>query len=80
MSFLDAFWEGDGLTVSDLVIASERASFALPEVKRGVFAKAGALGRIIRYIGILPPFCLSYLSLSPSSFLPVPSFSFSLSL
>ena len=56
------------LTVSDLVIASERASFALPEVKRGVFAKAGALGRIIRYIGTLPPFLfLIFLSL------PIPS-------
>ena len=37
---------------SDLVIASTKASFALPEVKRGVFAKAGALGRIIRFLGI----------------------------
>jgi hypothetical protein len=37
--------------VSDLVIASTKASFALPEVKRGVFAKAGALGRIIRFLG-----------------------------
>jgi enoyl-CoA hydratase/carnithine racemase len=38
------------------VIASTKASFALPEVKRGVFAKAGALGRIIRFIG---PFLVS---------------------
>ena len=68
------------LTVSDLVIASERASFALPEVKRGVFAKAGALGRIIRYIGTLPPFSLSYISLSPYPILPILSFPFSLSL
>lgn len=36
---------------SDIVIASDKASFALPEVKRGVFAKAGALGRIVRFIG-----------------------------
>jgi hypothetical protein len=36
---------------SDIVIASNKASFALPEVKRGVFAKAGALGRIIRFLG-----------------------------
>jgi len=36
---------------SDIVIASSKASFALPEVKRGVFAKAGALGRIIRFLG-----------------------------
>jgi enoyl-CoA hydratase/carnithine racemase len=40
---------------SDIVIASTKALFALPEVKRGVFAKAGALGRIIRFIGIV--FC-----------------------
>jgi hypothetical protein len=45
---------GDRDNGSDLVIASERASFALPEVKRGVFAKAGALGRIIRFIGTSP--------------------------
>ena len=36
---------------SDIVVASSKASFALPEVKRGVFAKAGALGRIIRFLG-----------------------------
>lgn len=36
----------------DLVLASERAQFALPEVKRGVFAKMGALGRIIRFVGL----------------------------
>jgi hypothetical protein len=44
------------LMSSDLVIASDKASFGLPEVKRGVFAKAGALGRIIRFIGLHPPF------------------------
>jgi enoyl-CoA hydratase/carnithine racemase len=40
---------------SDLVVASTKASFALPEVKRGVFAKAGALGRIIRFLGSSSP-------------------------
>lgn len=36
----------------DLVISSTRAEFGLPEVKRGVFAKMGALGRIVRFIGL----------------------------
>ncbi|CCG83479.1 Enoyl-CoA hydratase [Taphrina deformans PYCC 5710] len=36
----------------DLVIASTRAEFGLPEVKRGVFAKMGALGRVVRFIGL----------------------------
>jgi enoyl-CoA hydratase/carnithine racemase len=36
---------------TDLVIASDRAVFALPEVKRGVFALAGALPRLIRTVG-----------------------------
>ncbi|KAF2217749.1 hypothetical protein CERZMDRAFT_31465 [Cercospora zeae-maydis SCOH1-5] len=35
----------------DLVIASQKATFALPEVKVGVVAAAGALPRIIRTIG-----------------------------
>jgi len=35
----------------DLVVASSKASFALPEVKRGVVAVAGALPRIARTIG-----------------------------
>ncbi|KAF7511489.1 hypothetical protein GJ744_004077 [Endocarpon pusillum] len=35
----------------DLVIASKSATFALPEVKRGVVAIAGALPRIVRTIG-----------------------------
>ena len=64
---LQAF--GKGVMGSDLVIASEKASFALPEVKRGVFAKAGALGRIIRFIGInnhpLPLTPLSYFTSFP---------------
>jgi enoyl-CoA hydratase/carnithine racemase len=37
---------------SDIVIASTKSSFALPEVKRGVFAKSGALARIVRFIGL----------------------------
>jgi len=35
----------------DLVVASRQAQFALPEVKRGVVAIAGALPRIVRTIG-----------------------------
>ncbi|PNS17924.1 3-hydroxypropionyl-coenzyme A dehydratase [Sphaceloma murrayae] len=35
----------------DLVLASPSATFALPEVKRGVVAIAGALPRIVRTIG-----------------------------
>ena len=35
----------------DLVIAAKQAQFALPEVKRGVIALAGALPRIVRTIG-----------------------------
>lgn len=35
----------------DLVIASASASFALPEVKRGVTALAGVLPRIVRTVG-----------------------------
>lgn len=36
----------------DLVIASEKAVFALPEVKRGLIPFAGVLPRIIRIIGL----------------------------
>ncbi len=35
----------------DMVIAAQSATFALPEVKRGVVAIAGALPRIVRIIG-----------------------------
>lgn len=35
----------------DMVVASSKATFALPEVKRGVAAIAGALPRIVRTIG-----------------------------
>ncbi|KAJ6172560.1 hypothetical protein N7470_001627 [Penicillium chermesinum] len=35
----------------DMVIASSRAVFGLPEVKRGVVALAGALTRIVRTVG-----------------------------
>lgn len=35
----------------DLIIASSSASFALPEVKRGVAALAGALPRLARTVG-----------------------------
>lgn len=39
------------VTNIDIVVAAKSASFALPEVKRGVFAGAGALPRIVRTIG-----------------------------
>ena len=35
----------------DLVVAARSAKFALPEVKRGVIALAGALPRIVRTLG-----------------------------
>lgn len=35
----------------DMVVASKNATFALPEVKRGVVALAGALPRLIRTVG-----------------------------
>ena len=35
----------------DMVVAAKSAQFALPEVKRGVVAMAGALPRIVRTIG-----------------------------
>jgi len=35
----------------DLVIASKKATFALPEVKIGVVAQAGALPRLIKTVG-----------------------------
>ncbi|KAJ5273109.1 Crotonase core [Penicillium angulare] len=36
---------------SDLVLASSRSVFGLPEVKRGVVAQAGALPRLVRTVG-----------------------------
>jgi acetyl-CoA C-acetyltransferase len=45
---------GGGLEIAlacDLVIADERASFALPEVKVGLFAAAGGVHRLTRQIG-----------------------------
>ena len=35
----------------DLVVAAKKATFALPEVKIGVVAQAGALPRLIRTVG-----------------------------
>jgi enoyl-CoA hydratase/carnithine racemase len=35
----------------DIVIASEKAAFGLPEVQRGVAAVAGALPRLVRLLG-----------------------------
>ena len=47
-----AYGGGTELIVNcDLVVAAQKATFALPEVKRGVVAMAGALPRIIRTIG-----------------------------
>jgi len=47
-----AYGGGTELIVNcDLVIAAQKATFALPEVKRGVVAMAGALPRIVRTIG-----------------------------
>lgn len=37
---------------SDMVIASPRAQFALPEAKRGLYASAGGLPRVVRTAGI----------------------------
>ena len=37
----------------DVIIASEQATFALPEVKVGLFAAAGGVQRLSRYIGRL---------------------------
>lgn len=48
---------GGGLEIAlacDLIIASERASFGLPEPKRGLAALAGGLHRLPRQIGLKP--------------------------
>jgi enoyl-CoA hydratase/carnithine racemase len=37
---------------SDLVVASPKASFGLPEVTVGIFAAAGGLSRLVRICGI----------------------------
>src|ERR1700733_11760026 len=39
------------LTNLDIVVAGKSATFALPEVKRGVVAIAGALPRLVRTVG-----------------------------
>ena len=36
---------------ADMVLADEKATFGLPEVKRGVVAIAGALPRLVRVVG-----------------------------
>lgn len=47
-----AYGGGTELIVNcDMVIAAKKATFGLPEVKRGVVAIAGALPRIVRTIG-----------------------------
>lgn len=37
---------------SDMIVASPRAQFGLPEAKRGLFAGAGGLSRLVRLVGI----------------------------
>lgn len=47
-----AYGGGTELIVNcDMVVAAKKATFGLPEVKRGVVAIAGALPRIVRTIG-----------------------------
>lgn len=47
-----AFGGGSEIIINlDMVIASEKATFSLPEVKRGVIALAGALPRLARTVG-----------------------------
>ncbi|KAM0697840.1 hypothetical protein Q7P36_002694 [Cladosporium allicinum] len=47
-----AYGGGTELIVNcDMVVAAKKATFGLPEVKRGVVAMAGALPRIVRTIG-----------------------------
>tara|TARA_Y100000746_G_C15391625_1_gene402464 strand:+ start:260 stop:982 length:723 start_codon:yes stop_codon:yes gene_type:complete len=51
---VNGFAMGGGLETAlacDLIIASENASFALPEVKVGFFAAAGGIQRLTRQIG-----------------------------
>lgn len=40
------------LACSDMVVASPKAEFSLPEVQRGLYAGAGGLARIIRTVGM----------------------------
>lgn len=37
---------------SDLIVAAPRASFALPEAQRGLYAAAGGLSRLVRTVGV----------------------------
>jgi enoyl-CoA hydratase/carnithine racemase len=37
---------------SDMVVASPKASFGLPEAKRGLYAGAGGLSRLVRITGL----------------------------
>jgi len=37
---------------SDMIVASPRAQFGLPEAKRGLFAGAGGLSRLVRLVGL----------------------------
>ena len=52
---VNGFAHGGGFEIclnSDLVIASEGADFALPEVKRGVAAMAGGFARVLHTFGL----------------------------
>ena len=40
------------LRPSDMVVASPRASFGLPEASRGLYAAAGGLARLVRIVGL----------------------------
>lgn len=40
------------LYLSDLVVASPTATFGLPEAKRGIYAGAGGLPRVVRIFGM----------------------------
>lgn len=39
-------------TASDMVVASPKATFGLPEAKRGLYAGAGGLSRLVRITGL----------------------------
>lgn len=42
----------DGFFFSDMIIASPKATFGLPEAMRGLYAAAGGLSRLVRLAGM----------------------------
>jgi enoyl-CoA hydratase/carnithine racemase len=40
------------LIISDMIVASPRAQFGLPEALRGLYAGAGGLSRLVRLVGL----------------------------